>query len=119
MIKVAQAPFYFPLGYDMQANLRTVLYFLILQVAAPEIAMIKIAAPNMTQRVCDRAMQAFGGMGVCEDTPIASKGRITSSVIRWLPRKKYAQPIHKIEPVSSHSVFFLGNGHNTPGVFLA
>ena len=41
--------------------------------AAPEIAMIKIAAPNMTQRMCDRAMQAFGGMGVSADTPIASK----------------------------------------------
>ena len=38
--------------------------------------MIKIAAPNMTQRVCDRAMQAFGGMGMSADTPIASKCKI-------------------------------------------
>ena len=44
-----------------------------LQMAAPEIAMIKIAAPSMCQTVCDRAMQAFGGMGVSSDTPIASK----------------------------------------------
>ena len=51
------------------------LYF---QIAAPEIAMIKIAAPNMTQRVCDRAMQSFGGMGMSADTPIASKCKITT-----------------------------------------
>ena len=35
--------------------------------------MIKVAAPQMTQTVCDRAMQAFGGMGVSADTPIAGK----------------------------------------------
>lgn len=35
------------------------------------IAMIKIIAPSMTQRVTDRAMQAFGGMGLSGDTPIA------------------------------------------------
>ena len=34
------------------------------------IAMVKIVAPSMCQRVADRAMQAFGGAGVCEDTPI-------------------------------------------------
>lgn len=35
------------------------------------IAMIKIVAPKMTCRVSDRAIQAFGGMGVSSDTPIA------------------------------------------------
>jgi len=34
------------------------------------IAAIKIVAPKMTQTVADRAMQAFGGMGVSGDTPI-------------------------------------------------
>ncbi len=34
------------------------------------IAMIKIVAPNMTQRVVDRAIQAFGGMGVSNDLPL-------------------------------------------------
>lgn len=35
------------------------------------IAMIKIVAPMMCQRVVDRAIQAHGGMGVCQDTPLA------------------------------------------------
>lgn len=35
------------------------------------IAMIKIVCPKMTCRVVDRAIQAFGGMGVCQDTPLA------------------------------------------------
>ncbi|MEM7368737.1 MAG: acyl-CoA dehydrogenase family protein [Bacteroidota bacterium] len=34
------------------------------------ISMIKIVAPSMTQTVADRAMQAFGGMGLSGDTPI-------------------------------------------------
>jgi len=36
------------------------------------IAMIKIVAPRMCQEVADRAIQAHGGMGVCQDTPIAN-----------------------------------------------
>jgi acyl-CoA dehydrogenase len=40
--------------------------------ARNEIAMIKVAAPNMTQRVLDRAIQVHGGMGVSGDTPLAS-----------------------------------------------
>ena len=35
------------------------------------ISMIKIVAPTMTQNVVDRAMQAFGGMGLSGDTPLA------------------------------------------------
>lgn len=35
------------------------------------IAMIKIAIPKMTCKVVDRAIQAHGGMGVCQDTPLA------------------------------------------------
>jgi acyl-CoA dehydrogenase len=34
------------------------------------LAAIKIVAPRMAQIVADRALQAHGGMGVC-DTPIA------------------------------------------------
>ncbi|MEQ8663971.1 MAG: acyl-CoA dehydrogenase family protein, partial [Gammaproteobacteria bacterium] len=38
------------------------------KVAKDAIAMIKIAIPQMCQTVADRAMQAHGGMGVCQDT---------------------------------------------------
>ncbi|MGB1243330.1 MAG: acyl-CoA dehydrogenase family protein, partial [Chitinophagales bacterium] len=35
------------------------------------IAMIKIVVPTMTCNVIDRAIQAHGGMGVSQDTPLA------------------------------------------------
>src|SRR5210317_35911 len=41
-----------------------------LAAARAHIAMVKIVAPNMAQQVADRAMQVFGGMGVCQDTLI-------------------------------------------------
>jgi len=39
--------------------------------ARGEIAMIKIIAPNMALRVLDRAIQAHGAAGVCQDTFLA------------------------------------------------
>jgi acyl-CoA dehydrogenase len=39
--------------------------------AASEIAMIKIVAPNVALKVLDRAIQAHGGGGVCDDFPLA------------------------------------------------
>lgn len=36
------------------------------------ISMIKIVVPQMTCNVVDRAIQLFGGMGVCQDTLLAS-----------------------------------------------
>jgi alkylation response protein AidB-like acyl-CoA dehydrogenase len=33
--------------------------------------MIKVVAPNVTLRVLDRAIQAHGGAGVCQDTFLA------------------------------------------------
>lgn len=41
-----------------------------MKAARPFISMVKIVAPNMAQQVADRAMQVFGGMGVCQDTLI-------------------------------------------------
>jgi acyl-CoA dehydrogenase len=40
--------------------------------ARSEIAMIKVIAPNMALRVIDRAIQAHGGGGVCDDFFLAS-----------------------------------------------
>ena len=40
--------------------------------ARAEIAMIKVVAPNMALGVIDRAIQAHGGAGVCDDFPLAS-----------------------------------------------
>ena len=39
--------------------------------ARAEIAMIKVVAPNMTQKVIDRAIQIHGGAGVSPDFHLA------------------------------------------------
>ncbi|MGI8705368.1 MAG: acyl-CoA dehydrogenase family protein [Sphingomicrobium sp.] len=39
--------------------------------AKAEIAMIKVKAPNMALKIIDDAIQAFGGAGVSQDTPLA------------------------------------------------
>lgn len=40
--------------------------------AHTEIQAIKVAAPMTVQTILDRAIQAFGGMGVSQDTPLAA-----------------------------------------------
>ncbi len=42
------------------------------KVARQEIAQIKVMAPNVALRVLDRAIQAHGALGVCQDTFLAS-----------------------------------------------
>ncbi len=39
--------------------------------AREDTSMLKIVAPKMCEDVSSRAMQIFGGMGVCQDTPLA------------------------------------------------
>ncbi len=39
--------------------------------ARKEIAEIKVAVPQMAERIIDHAIQAHGGAGVCQDTPLA------------------------------------------------
>jgi len=40
--------------------------------ALKEIAEVKVQVPNMLLDVLDRAMQAYGGAGVSQDTPLAN-----------------------------------------------
>ncbi len=40
--------------------------------ARVEISAIKVAVPRMALNVLDRAIQAYGGAGVCQDTPLAA-----------------------------------------------
>jgi acyl-CoA dehydrogenase len=40
--------------------------------ARTEIAMIKVVAPSIALRVLDRAIQAYGAAGVCDDFPLAA-----------------------------------------------
>lgn len=42
------------------------------KVARKEIAMIKVVAPNVAANIADRAIQIHGGMGVSDDTVLAS-----------------------------------------------
>src|ERR1700722_9231813 len=49
--------------------------------ARAEIAMIKVAAPNMACRVLDWAIQAFGGAGITDDYGLAY-GYATARLLR-------------------------------------
>jgi acyl-CoA dehydrogenase len=40
--------------------------------ARKSVAIIKVFVPAAVHRVCDRAVQAFGGAGLCQDTPLAA-----------------------------------------------
>jgi acyl-CoA dehydrogenase len=48
--------------------------------ARAEIAMIKVVAPNVAQRVLDRAIQAHGAAGVSQDTFLASAWAMTRTL---------------------------------------
>ena len=55
------------------------------KVARQEIAQIKVIAPNVALRVLDRAIQAHGALGVCQDTFLASAwaSQRTLTPCRW------------------------------------
>src|SRR5713226_5956023 len=48
--------------------------------ARAEIAMIKVVVPRMTLRVLDRAIQAHGAAGVCDDFPLAQMWAHTRTI---------------------------------------
>ena len=68
------------------------------KVARAEIAMIKVVAPNMALRVIDRAIQAHGGAGVCQDFGLA-KAWASSRTLRLAdgPDEVHREAIAKIE----------------------
>ncbi len=72
-----------------------------------EIAMIKVAAPRMAQRIIDAAIQAFGGAGVSDDAGLAKDyanirtlrladgpDEVHNRAIARLEMKKYANAAH-------------------------
>lgn len=66
--------------------------------ARAEIAMIKVIAPNMALRVIDRAIQAHGGGGVCQDFGLA-KAWAGSRTLRLAdgPDEVHTEAIAKLE----------------------
>jgi acyl-CoA dehydrogenase len=66
--------------------------------ARAEIAMIKVIAPNMALRVIDRAIQAHGGAGVCQDFLLA-KAWAGSRTLRLAdgPDEVHTAAIAKVE----------------------
>lgn len=68
------------------------------KVARSEIAMIKVVAPNMTLRVIDRAIQAHGGMGVCQDTFLAKAWARTRTLrLADGPDEVHTEAVAKLE----------------------
>ncbi|WP_265564084.1 acyl-CoA dehydrogenase family protein [Sphingomicrobium arenosum] len=66
--------------------------------AKAEIAMIKVKAPNMALKVIDDAVQAFGGAGVSQDTPLAAMwAGIRTLRLADGPDEVHARSIAKLE----------------------
>ncbi len=68
------------------------------KVAAAEIAMIKVLAPNVAQQVLDWAIQAHGAGGVSDDFPPASQ-RAGNRTLRLAdgPDEVHRNAIAKVE----------------------
>ena len=68
------------------------------KVAKAEIAMIKVIVPNMTLRVIDRAIQAHGGAGVCQDFELAHMWANTRTLrLADGPDEVHSESVAKIE----------------------
>ena len=66
--------------------------------ARAEIAMIKVIAPNMALRVIDRAIQAHGGAGVCQDFELAAMWANCRTLrLADGPDEVHAEAIAKVE----------------------
>jgi acyl-CoA dehydrogenase len=66
--------------------------------ARAEIAMIKVVVPNVTLRVLDRAIQAHGGAGVCQDTFLAAAwAQVRTLRLADGPDEVHTEAIAKLE----------------------
>ena len=66
--------------------------------ARGEIAMIKVVVPRMALRVLDRAIQAHGAAGVCDDFPLASTWAHTRTIrLADGPDEVHREAIAKLE----------------------
>ncbi len=66
--------------------------------------MIKVVAPNMAQRVLDRAIQVHGGAGVCQDFGLASSWAWARSLrIADGPDEVHRDQIARLELRKHHS----------------
>ena len=66
--------------------------------ARRELAMVKVVVPRMTLRVLDRAIQAHGGAGVCDDFPLAAAWAHTRTLrLADGPDEVHREAIAKLE----------------------
>ena len=66
--------------------------------ARGEIAMIKVVVPRMALRVLDRAIQAHGAAGVCDDFPLAAMWAHTRTIrLADGPDEVHREAIAKLE----------------------
>lgn len=80
--------------------------------ARTEIAMIKVIAPNVTLRVLDRAIQAHGGAGVCQDTFLAGAwANVRTLRIADGPDEVHTEAIARRE-LKKHQVVSIGSSGN-------
>jgi acyl-CoA dehydrogenase len=66
--------------------------------ARGELAMVKVVVPRVTLRVLDRAIQAHGAAGVCEDFPLAAAWAHTRTLrLADGPDEVHREAIAKLE----------------------
>lgn len=75
------------------------------QAAWRDVSMVKVAVPEMAQRIADRAMQIFGAMGGSDDAPI-HRAFATARMLRIAdgPDEVHLRQIFRQEPAARWSV---------------
>jgi acyl-CoA dehydrogenase len=82
--------------------------------ARVEIAAIKVAAPNIAQRIIDHAIQVHGGAGVSDDTPLAEMWTL-QRILRIAdgPDEVHKRTIAKVE-LGRYNTPLSSNGASAP-----